>query len=180
MLTFPLARLITFSDINYAAMYPMCVCCCCSAEGDARMESRVDLFWFFEFCLSASGASSACLLVVWDIGTNLRSLFFFLFLLRYPFPAELVVVMSTREPCCVCRYGQSSEDVDMGRWVKHAEEKHNITVQWLPARIGGIFDHEWSKKVRAHDAPTLDMITKKIKKLTKKIKSSMKLDHKFI
>ena len=27
-----------------------------------------------------------------------------------------------------CRYGSSSEDVDMGRWVKHAESKHNITV----------------------------------------------------
>ena len=30
-----------------------------------------------------------------------------------------------------CRYGSSSEDVDMGRWVKHAEDKHNITVKYL-------------------------------------------------
>ena len=33
----------------------------------------------------------------------------------------------------VNRYGSDSEDVNLGRWVKHAEDKHNIKVQYIVA-----------------------------------------------
>ena len=32
-----------------------------------------------------------------------------------------------------CRYGTDSEDINLGRWVKHAEDKHNIKVQCIVA-----------------------------------------------
>ena len=33
-----------------------------------------------------------------------------------------------------CRYGTPFEDVDMGRWVKHAEDKHHITVNYIVSK----------------------------------------------
>ena len=39
---------------------------------------------------------------------------------------------------CCCRYGSNlaDEDVNLGRWVKHAEDKHNIKVQYIVADQG--------------------------------------------
>ena len=40
--------------------------------------------------------------------------------------------------CVCCRYGSNSgdEDINLGRWVKHAEDIHNIKVQYIVADEG--------------------------------------------
>jgi len=38
-------------------------------------------------------------------------------------------------------YGSSSEDVDMGRWVAHAKDTHNVPVKYIAKDLGG-YGHE--------------------------------------
>ena len=65
---------------------------------------------------------------------------------RYIFLPCVVVasfVVSAYASFVCCRYGSSSEDVDMGRWVAHAEEKHNIKVKFIENHETFYLEEEW-------------------------------------
>merc|ERR1719174_3195745 len=58
-----------------------------------------------------------------------------IYALTFPL-AKLIAFDDNDHSALYPMYGSSSEDADMGRWVRYARKRHNITVAYIVKRIG--------------------------------------------